>query len=66
LTPTTRLWSGVGGALAWLFGSRSLRYYKLGTVGTLLLYRAIANSPAKPLTRAKTKRAPRKTSQPAG
>ena len=38
LTPTSRLWSGAAGALAWLVGSRG--------VGSLLLYRAIANAPA--------------------
>ena len=56
LTPTTRLWSGVTGSLAWLVGSRvrSLRRYSVGTLGMLLLYHAIANDPARAKTRAKS------------
>lgn len=72
LSPTTRLWSGVTGSLAWLVGSRvrSLRRYRLGTLGMLLLYHAIANDPARTKTRAKSgtaarrKRAPRKAAAP--
>lgn len=73
LSPTMRLWSGFGGALAWLVGSRvrSLRCYKMGTLGTLLLYRAIANAPlvssaeAKKSTPKAAKSSTRKTPQTA-
>jgi hypothetical protein len=68
LTPKARLWSGVTGALVWVAGSRlrSLRRFKLGTLGMLLLYHTLANDPARAKTQAKSrstvrrKRAPRK------
>jgi hypothetical protein len=53
LEPGTRLLSGAAGALAWLVGSRfrGARCYRMGTLGLLLLYRAIANAPARVKTR---------------